>query len=159
LKKILLLLFSITGLSATAQDYLVLEKMGTKKRYEYFPDDQLTFKIVDEEHFRKDRIVALSDSSILFASGRVPLKEIERIKPPASSWMAATGGTLVIAGIGYYLIDTFNQTVIAGNKYSNDEAVLRTSLILAGTGAGLILFSTKKVKLNNNWRIRMVDIY
>ena len=142
-----------------AQDYLVLEKMGTKKRYEYFPNDQITFQVTGEDSFRKDEIVTLTDSSIVFSTGVVLLKEIYRVKPPVTSWMMVTGGTLVVAGVGYYLIDTFNQVIVSGNKYSNDENVLRTSIILTGTGASMILLSSKKVKLNKNWRVRTVDIY
>jgi len=137
----------------------VLEKMGTKKRYEYYPNDQLHFQLIGEDFFRKDEIMALKDSTIIFAAAIVPLREIVQIKPPVTAWMAATGGTLVVAGVGYYIIDTFNQTVVAGNGYSTDENVLKTSLVLAGSGAALILFSRKKVKVKNNWRIRMVEIY
>ena len=137
----------------------MLEKMGTKKRYEYHPNDQLQFQLIGEDFFRKDEIVALRDSTIIFAAAIVPLREIVQIKPPVTAWMAATGGTLMVAGIGYFLIDTFNQTIVAGNGYSTDESVVRASAIMAGTGAALVIFSRKKVKIRNNWRIRMVEIY
>lgn len=155
---IFLTLFCLSS-NSLAQDYLVLEKMGTKKRYEYFPNDQITFQVTGEDSFRKDEIVTLTDSSIVFSTGVVLLKEIYRVKPPVTGWLMATGGTLVIAGVGYYLIDTFNKVIVSGNKYSNDEDVLRTSIILTGTGASMILLSSKKVKLNKNWRVRIVDIY
>jgi hypothetical protein len=155
---VFLVLFCISWIGY-AQDYLVLEKMGTKKRYEYFPNDKITIQVTGEDSFRKEEIVNLTDSSIVFASGVVLLKNIYRVKPPITGWMVATGGTLVVAGVGYYIIDTFNQVIVAGNKYSTDDGVLRTSIILTGIGASLILLSSKKVKLNKNWRVRIVDIY
>ncbi len=155
---VFLFLFCISWIGY-AQDYLVLEKMGTKKRYEYFPNDKITIQVTGEDSFRKEEIVNLTDSSIVFASGVVLLKNIYRVKPPITGWMVATGGTLVVAGVGYYIIDTFNQVIVAGNTYSTDDGVLRTSIILTGIGASLIFLSSKKVKLNKNWRVRIVDIY
>jgi len=74
--------------------------MGTKKRYEYFPNDQITFRVSGEDFYRKDYILALSDTSLIFANGVVTISEIERVKLPVTSWMAVTGGTLVVAGVG-----------------------------------------------------------
>ena len=132
--------------------------MGTKKRYEYYFDDVIVFRIQGEDHFNKDIILALTDSTIIFPGGKIQFTDIEQIKPPTKKWMAATGGTLVIAGIGYYLIDQFNQ-LYSGNGLSNDQGVMRTSIVLVGVGAGLIFLSKKKVKVKKNWRLRYVSIY
>lgn len=153
------ILLTTTALSLHAQDYVVLEKMGTRTRYEYRPGDFLNFQIHGERIFRKQEIVLLSDSSIHFHGGIVPISEIARIKTPTEAWMAASGGTLIVAGVGYFAIDAFNQSVIAGNNYSVDDSVLTTSLVLAGVGSAMVLLSSKKVKLKNNWRLRMVEIY
>ncbi len=154
---LVLILFYLTGFSF-AQEFLVLEKMGTKKRIEYHIEDQMVFRIQGEEIFRKDKIVALFDSAIIFKSGPVKLSEIEQIKPVVKGWMVVTGGTLVVAGVGYFLIDQFNQ-LFMGNSLSIDQGVLRTSIILTVTGAGLILLSKRKVKIKKNWRLRYVRIY
>jgi len=153
----LCLIFHISNLSF-AQEFLVLEKMGTKKRYEYHFDDQIIFRIRGEDYFNKDVILALTDSSIIFSGGSLEFAEIEQIKPPVKAWMVTSGGTLIVAGIGYYLIDQFNQLYM-GNGLSNDPGVMRTSIVLTGVGAGLILMSKKKVKVIKNWRLRHVNIY
>lgn len=141
-----------------AQEFLVLEKMGTKKRIEYYIDDPIVFQIQGEDNFNKDVILALTDSSIIFSSGKVQFADIGQIKPPVKAWMAVSGGTLVVAGVGYFLIDQFNKLYV-GNGFYYDQKVMRTSIILTGAGVGLILLSKKKVKVKKNWRIRYVNIY
>ena len=49
--------------------------MGTKKRIEYHIEDQIVFRVHGEDIFRKDKIVALIDSAIIFSSGPVKLSE------------------------------------------------------------------------------------
>jgi hypothetical protein len=143
---------------AFAQEFLVLEKMGTKKRVEYHIDDQIVFRIRGEENFRRDIIITIFDSTIVFNSGPIKLFDIEQIKPPAKAWMVATGGTFVVAGVGYFVIDQFNKLYV-GNGLYYDPKVMRTSIILSGIGASLILLSKRKVKVKKNWRLRYVSIY
>ena len=160
LKVSVFLLVSLTISSfAYSQDYLVLEKMGTKKRYVFYVDDPITFKI-KETGFNTDVIVALTDSTIVFAGGSVPLKEIVGVSLKGlNEWVTASGITLMIAGFGYLIIDQFNNSVIQGNGISTDDGVIKTSAILAGIGFLMYTLARKNVNTAKNWRLRYVNIF
>lgn len=150
--------FTISSYSY-CQDFLVLEKMGTKKRYVFYVDDPITFKI-KETGFNTDAIVALTDSTIVFAGGSVPLKEIVGVSLKGlNEWVAASGITLMIAGFGYLIIDQFNNSIIQGNGISTDDGVIKTSAILAGIGFLMYTLARKNVNTAKNWRLRHVNIF
>lgn len=141
------------------QDYLVLEKTGTKKRYEYYPGDPFTFRIKGET-FRTDKIVALTDSMLIFKGGTVAFKHIVRVSLKEHKlWMAGVGSVLITAGAAYFLIDQFNNSVIQGNRISTDDQVVKVSLILVSSGMALLQLSKKRVNTAKNWRLRLVNIY
>ena len=158
LKVLILIFLFFSTLIVQAQDFLVLEKMGTKKRYEYFAGDVIIFKLKSDSFFQKDEIIGLGDTSIVFSSGPVSLRSFEKIslsnkKKP----LKGIGVSLVTAGLGYMIIDLFNKTISDGEVYF-DEKVARTAGIIAGTGFAMIAIANKKVSLKHNWRLRIVDI-
>ena len=155
---LLLILLLTIGIEVKAQDFMVLEKMGTKKRHEFYAGDEIIFMLKEEKFFRKDEIVGLGKGEIFFETGPVPLKDIVKVSlSNRRGLLRGTGTTLVIGGLGYMALDLFNKTITGGEVYV-DEKVARTAGIIAGTGLGMILISRKKVSLKNNWRLRIVDI-
>lgn len=143
---------------AQAQEFLVLEKMGTKKRHEYFTGDEIIFKLKDGDTFRTDEIIGLGQENIYFETGPVPLIDIEKISlKNKKGVLRGTGSTLILGGLGYMVLDLFNKTIRDGEVYV-DEKVARTSAIIAGTGFAMMVLGNKKVSLKNNWRLRIVDI-
>ena len=144
-------------LESRGQEFLVLEKMGTKKRHEYYSGDEIIFKLNDEDYFRKDEIVGIGNGQIIFESGPVPLIDIKKISlSNRKKTFRATGTTLFVGGLGYMLLDLFNKTISDGDVYL-DEKVARTAGIIAGTGLTMVILSKKKVSLKKNWRLRIVD--
>jgi len=160
LKVSLFLMVSLTISSYSySQDFLVLEKMGTKKRYTYYVDDPMTFKL-RETGFSTDVIVALTDNTIIFAGGVVPIEEIVRVSLKGKNeLLAGSGITLMVAGVGYFIIDQFNNSVIQGYGISTDDGVIKTSAILVGTGFLMYTLARKNVNTAKNWRLRHVNIY
>lgn len=160
LKYVLSVSFLFASLTPSfTQDYLVLEKLGTKKRYEYYPGDPITFRIKGKS-FRRDKIKALTDSSLIFNGGNVAFKLIESISlKEHKQWMAGIGSALITAGAGYFLIDQFNNSIIQGNRLSTNDQVVKISLILVASGTTLMLLSKKHVNTTKNWRLRLVNIY
>ena len=56
------------SMPASGQDkFLVLEKLGRKKRVKFYPGDELTFKLKNSELEITGTILDLHDSLILFA--------------------------------------------------------------------------------------------
>ena len=153
---VFLLILSMTG--AHSQEFLVLEKTGTKKRHEYYSGDEIIFKLNDEDGFRSDEILSFQNAAIIFESGSVPLKDIEKVSlsNKSSPWKGI-GGSLIVAGLGYMLIDLFNKTISSGDVYI-DEKVARSAGILVASGFLLKAVGNKRVSLKKNWRLRIVDI-
>jgi len=147
----------VVPLFVLGQDFLVLDKMGTKKRIEYFVGDPIKYRLIDEKVFRTDEILSLTDSTILFSNGLTKFSHIAAVEH-STPWMRSTGITLIVAGIGYVFIDRFNQ-MIQGDGLSYDEKVMRSGAILTGSGVALLYFSRRRVKIRKNWRLRLVDIY
>lgn len=147
----------------TAQKFLVLEKMGSpKKRYQFYVGEKLEYQVKGERFFREDVITDLVDSVIVFDYGFYTFSKINAInikgKKQVSFDPVRIGPYLIVAGIGLFLIDQFNNTIINGNKADIDKRLLRSSAIMAGAGGILMLLKRNKIKLKGNWRLRIVDI-
>ena len=147
---------------AFSQKYLVVEKLGTRKRYEYRVGQKITYKLKNEDFFRTDVITQLETNVIAFGFGFYSFEQIEAVninrKPRSGVDATKFSPFLLLGGAGYFLLDQFNNSVINGNKLSINDNVLRTSSVLVGLGALPLILKKRKVKLKKNWRLRLVDI-
>lgn len=150
--------FFLAFTSLQAQQFLVVEKMGTKKRFEYHPGDLIIFKLSGEKYFRSDEIDSFRDTLIIFAEGFISISDLEKIslknKKNAFKYL---GSTLITVGVGYFALDQFNK-IISGDGAYIDDGVVRTSVILTTGGLTLLGLANKKVTLGKNWRARPVDM-
>jgi len=141
---------------------MVLEKMGTKKRFEYHLQQSITYQLKGESFYRTDVIENLVDDVIVFRFGFFRLKEFHtvdiRAKPTGRVDFSRHWLSFVVGGVGYFLTDQFNNAIINGNRARIDEKVLRTSAIITGAGVMMKVLKKKKVKLKRNWRLRIVEI-
>jgi len=145
-----------------SQKFLVLEKMGTRKRLEYHLQQSITYQLKGESFYRTDVIEDLVDDVIVFRFGFFRLKDIHavdiRAKPTGKVDFSRHWLSIIVGGVGYFLVDQFNNAVINGNRARIDEKVLRSSAIITGAGIMMKVLKKKKVKLKRNWRLRIVDI-
>lgn len=142
-----------------SQSYMVLEKMGTKKRYEIYKGSKLDVRIKDDSFYSRIMILGFTDSAIRLQERLLPMKDItavdvSSIKKP--SFIRKLGPTLMIAGAGLLLIDLFNQTVVQNGSYETSSKVFTSSALMAGTGLLLTFVKKDKKKLKGWWRLRMV---
>ncbi len=148
--------------SAFSQKYLVVEKLGTRKRYEYQVGQEITYKLKTEDFYRTDVITQLETNVIAFGFGFYSFEQIEAVnigrKPRRGVDASKFSPFLLLGGAGYFLLDQFNNSVINGNKLSINDNVLRTSSVLVGLGALPLVLKKRRVKLKRNWRLRLVDI-
>lgn len=152
------LLFQLT--QSFAQKFLVLEKMGTHKRFEYHIGDEITFKVKNEEFFRTSTIEDLVDSVIIFDYGFFTFKDIESVRVRGRE---GTGPTrfavpLMVGGVVLFLADQFNETVVGGREATLNKGVTIASGSLIGAGLLMLIPGKGVKKLKRNWRLRLVDI-
>ena len=96
-----LLLICAAMTNALAQQFLVLEKMGTKKRFEYYPGEEITFKTPDEDYFTRGGIRGFGDSLIILSDRSVHIKSIVALNikdHKDRTFVSRLGPYLMVAG-------------------------------------------------------------
>jgi len=159
--RVVLTLVFLTQLTQSfAQKFLVLEKLGTHKRYEYHIGDEITFKIEDEDFFRHSVIEDVLDSVIIFDYGFFSFRDIESVNVRGSTGNPVTRFAipLMVGGVILFLADQFNETVIGGRKASINKGVTIASGSLLGAGLLMLIPGNGIKKIKGNWRLRLVDI-
>jgi len=146
--------------SLAAQSFLVLEKMGTKKRYEFHPGEQIEIMLVDDDFYTRVNILGLKDSSIITEYEDVLLSSIIAVKLTGQGRLVNSWGPpLMLAGVVLFALDIINQTTgEQKGKYSPSPAITTASVSLFGLGAILTFSGRNKVKLKNWWRLRVVQV-
>jgi len=145
-----------------SQTFLVLEKMGTKKRYEYYPGESIKVKMKGEEYYMTEYITSMSDSTLNFTERSVFLSNIDAINissKPRRLKIARHAPQILKAGIGLFFIDQFNNVIVRGNSASIDRSITIASATIASTGALLLFTKPKTKKIKRWWRVRIVEIY
>lgn len=157
----ILVLILIVGISfaASGQTFLVLEKMGTKKRYEYQQGEQIEVKLDNDDFFTRLTIVALGDSTIITETEAYTFSSIKVVKLRGEkTWLKIAGPSLMVAGVLLFVIDATNQSVVQGGGYSVSTGVTIASASLVGVGTVFTFAGRNKVKMKKWWRLRTVQI-
>ncbi|OEJ99653.1 hypothetical protein BFP71_08765 [Roseivirga misakiensis] len=138
----------------SAQSYMVVRKKGGSRRYEYRPGNYLVYLQKGNTQFFRDRITEFADSTIVLENNILRLNQIETIDVSnafsnRSRLLRGVEEVLPVAGVGYFALDIFNDSVIDGNRLSLDEGVTVTSGALVLSGFMLKWMRRKKVDLTN----------
>jgi len=157
-----ILIFSLLGaisLAASGQSFIVLEKMGTKKRYEFHQGEKMEVKLNQDNFFTRINLLGLGDSIISTENQDIKLSSISAVKLNNNrTFLRYAGPFLVIAGTVLFVIDAVNQSVVqtGGYEFSPGVAIASTSLISVGT---IFTFAGRnKIKIKKWWRLRIVQI-
>ena len=133
-----LFLFIVVGLIssvARAQPQVVLLRNETALiRLE--EGDQFKIKRDGEKEVYEDILVSAWEFGIIGLKDSVRFTDITHIHSGGrSTFLSRLGGGLMVAGLGYFLIDQINEGLFAGNDFSLEERVWKPSLGLLGAGA------------------------
>lgn len=151
----------LAGISFTAsgQTFLVLEKMGTKKRYEFHQGEQIEVMLNNDDFFTRLTILDLGDSSIFAVNDTINFSTVNAVKLRGeNTWLKIAGPSLMLAGILLFVLDATNQAVVSGGGYEVSPGVTIASVSLVGVGALFSFAGRNKVKLKKWWRLRSVKI-
>ena len=158
-KIIVFLVLSALSFSVSGQTFLVLEKMGTKKRFEFYPGEQIEVKLNNDTYFTRLNILALGDSSINTENQNVMLSDIMAVQVKGKNgFLKYAGPLLMIAGAALFTFDIINQTVVQGGGYDFSPGVAAVSASLIGVGAAFTFGGRNKIKVKKWWRLRVVQI-
>lgn len=154
------LLLSIT-FSTMGQHFLVLEKIGTKKRQVFYPQDKIGVKIKDDDFYTRIEIVGFKDSTIITPKQEIRIEDIREVYTGRGfGTLSGVGIKMMVGGIMLLTFDIVNQSIVQGSKYEYASNVGIVSASLVAAGGILTLISTKnRYKLKGRWRLRTVLLY
>ena len=158
-KTVIIVLILGLSLSASGQTFLVLEKMGTKKRYEYQQGEQIEVLLNSDDFFTRLSIIGLSDSSIITETEAYSFSSIKAVKLRGEkTFLKIAGPSLMLAGVLLFVFDAVNQTAVSGGSYEFSPGVAVASASLVGAGAVFTFAGRSKIKIKKWWRLRTVEI-
>ena len=156
-------IFSFSILFAFSQTFLVLEKMGTKKRFVYHTGQQIEYQLAEHKSFERNTITNILDSALVTNNDTISFSEISTVNVKSkreTGIVSAAGPVLISAGVVLLAIDAINRGLIQEGGYTWDSGIGATSAILVTTGALIMVLKKdkKNVKENGWWRLRKVAI-
>lgn len=159
---IALLAFVAYSPSHAQEKFLVVEKMGSKKRQVYHVGDEITFRVSDEDFYQTSVITNLNISWFSSGNNVTPLDSISHIKLREKSEglrIEKLQTPLIIAAVGYFGLDFINTRIVQNTKYSIEPEVYKPTIVLVTAALLLAPLKARKRKLSGNWRIRYVELY
>ena len=142
--------------SVQGQKQLVLLK-NEKILLRLYPGDEIIFSIKGSKQKRTSYINNLYDTAVLAHKDIVPFHKIDKIYFKRSSFMNVVGTVMVAGGVGYFLVDQFNELVIKGHEGSINEDVAKTSAIMVAVGLPMMLIKKKSQRIGGKFRLLTVD--
>ncbi len=101
-------------------------------------------------------LVEINEFSVITSQDTIQLKEIRKVLLPGKTFVHKMGKTLVTVGVGLFVMDQFNNSVILKNKPSLEAKIWMPSVIMVAAGLPLLL-------VNKNWKkvgrgVRLISV-
>lgn len=149
----------ILTLPVVGQKFLVLEKMGTKKRFEFQINQKMDLRLDEDNYFTRITILDLADSLIMAENLKIDFSSIDAVRlNKKANFFKYSGPLLMIAGTALLVFDVVNQTAVQGGEYQSSTGVYVASAALFGVGATFTFAGRDKIKIKKWWRFRTVEI-
>lgn len=157
-------LFSFAISFSFAQSFLVLEKMGTKKRFVYNIGEQINYQLVGQKSIETSLITNILDSAIVSNNDTIHFSTIKMVNIGSkreSTILTTAGPMLVAAGVVILAIDFINRGLIQEGGYTWDTGIGVASTALIASGALIMVLRKNKKNITENgwWRLRKAEIY
>ncbi len=143
---------------------MVLEKMGTKKRYIYYVGEQIEYRLPSQKSYNQGVVSNILDSAFVASSDTIRFSSISNINirnKRESGIVNTAGPVLITAGVVLLAIDVINRGLVQNDGYTWDAGVGTTSAVLVTTGALIMILKKDKISLKEKgwWRLRKAEIY
>lgn len=151
-----LILFNFINGQKTLQVLKV--KLGSFKKYEIYNNDVLEYKLKGDLFYRKDRIVNMRDSIILFQNDSIiKLSQIKAIKFRNGNHLLGTlNAVCYVVGFGYVTLNVINNLILQGIVRADMKAVYVSGGFLA---AGFIFkqLRIKRIRIKQHVTLKIID--
>jgi len=160
----LTLFFSLAITFSFAQSFLVLEKMGTKKRFTYNIGEQINYQLLGGESSETSILTNILDSAVVFNNDTILFSSFKMVNignKRESNILTTAGPILISAGVVIFAIDFINRGLVQEGGYTWDSGIGITSTALITTGALIMILRKNKKKISDKkwWRLRKAEIY
>lgn len=155
----ILFILLVFSLPVIGQKFLVLEKMGTKKRFEFQISQKMDLRLDSDDYFTRVTILDLTDSAIMAENLKIDFSSIQAVKlNKSTNFFKYSGPLLMVAGAALIIFDVVNQTAVQGGEYQSSTGVYVTSSTLFAVGAAFTFAGRDKVRMKKWWRFRTVEV-
>ncbi|MGZ3901282.1 MAG: hypothetical protein ACXVNM_06105 [Bacteroidia bacterium] len=158
-KTIIFIFFIVISLQVFSQKSLQIlyARFGKVKKFEFFINDLMEYKLKGKRFFHENKIVNLQDSLILFENDSViKLSELKAIRIHRGGHLARTlQEVFFIGGVGFIALNTANNAINSTSPLIDNRAVY-ISGALVGTSLLIRLFSTHHIRINKNKSLKII---
>ncbi len=156
-KTILFVILLSMACLAFAQKTMVVEKIGTSRRYFFHKDDLCKIRASRPDTLLKGTLWHIGDSAISVLGWRpyeVPLRDINSVYKKI--YFPSKYGKLIgIGGIGIFAIIAFNHLINNEQVFTPDMFIISGSML--AISAITISLSEKRCRIGNRWKVKILD--
>ena len=145
----------LPSISYCQKQLVLLKREKVLLRLNY--GDDFNYRLKGSKVVMPSYVNNLYDTAVVAHKDVIPFHKIDRVYFEHSSFGNRFGTFLVIGGVGYFLIDQFNEVIVHGEEPTIDENVATTSAILVGAGLPLMLIKKKSQRLGGKYRLLTVE--
>lgn len=151
------------SLAQTQKRYLLLRKVGRPYKIIFNEGQSIRFKLKGEKNYNKGLIQGFGKDYIRFHYFTVKLDEIAEIDVRAKNFtifsFRSGPGKLHFAGLGYLVLDQFNQTAVQKESFGVSKNTAIISSAIFSSGFLLKAIQKKRFKMNKNkHRLEIIDL-
>ena len=157
-KNLSLLIFCLITLSGLSQKTLMIEKIGTSRKYFYHAGDHIKLRVSKLDTMLIGKLWSVQDSLIFVEELRpfeVRNAEIRSVYKQFS-FPKKFGKYMVIGGLTLGAIVSFNHLINNEQVFSSDVFIIAGCGI--GTGLISLSLSQKHCRIGNRWKVKVLDI-
>ncbi|MCX6247966.1 MAG: hypothetical protein NTW10_09545 [Bacteroidetes bacterium] len=157
MKKLILVLVFLASVNGTfAQLTLVLEKIGTPRRYAFHLGDDMKIQTIKLNQIHKSYLWNLTDSTMTIGPRTVvPLSDVAAVYKN-HHFPKIMSKFLIIMGGGYIVLDAFNNIINHDQVFNSQTLIIGGSILLAGVA--IIPFWQTKHKIGIKWKLKIMEI-
>jgi hypothetical protein len=127
------------------------EHFGKTKRYIFYNNEVLQYKLKGDWFYHKDKIVNLQDSSLIFSNDSIiTLKDLKAIRFQRGGHLAKTfQEAFLIGGIGFISLNTINNVIYSREPVIDNKAIYIGSALI-GASILMKMICTKHIRIHRN---------
>ncbi len=147
-------LLSLVAGDLSGQNYLMIEKIGTSKRYPYLEGDFINLLTISKHQRLRNYLWSIEDSSIMVGTNyTVRLNDIKSVRREVYFPKLLSKITLIAGGM-IIVLDVVNNLINGLPVFNQTTWIIGGSLI----GAGLILIPLyhKNLKIGFKWKVKVI---